>query len=144
MQKNQEKFDLVSDFIKSQIAYGAATYIQQMPYGYKINGYMIKKDSWGSWQLFDRSFHHRHDFFDKKYAILAAILLIKDQIIEYNKMLDYDRRYSAFYTDKQRFLALLKKNPDKVYIQDRIDRIDQELESMEIAVSQIAKSLNLQ
>lgn len=144
MQKNQEKFNQINDFIKSQITYGAATYIQQMPYGYKINGYMIKKDQWDSWQLFDRNFLHRHDFFDKKYAILAAILLIKDQTFEYNKMLDYDRKYSAFYTDKRRFLALLKKNPDKVYIQDRVDRIDQELESLELSISQIAKSLNLQ
>jgi hypothetical protein len=139
----ETSFDKFNSFVKDHVLYSSIPYIQAMPYGFKINGFMLKKNK-GIWGLFDKSHQHRFDFFSKKIAILAAIMLIKNNNAEYTQLKNIDRSLDIFNNDLIHYSFLQKKNPENYVYKSRLDRIDQGIDFLKIHLSQIEKSVSLQ
>lgn len=136
-------FDKVNDFLKQNLLYSQNAFIKQMPYGFKVNGYSIRKEN-DVWSLYDRSNTLIHSFYRRKHAILAAVISIKNQQVKLTSLCNLDSSWDTFICDREVYTNLLKKNPYKYLYQDRLDRIEQGLESIRSQIRQLEKSFNLQ
>ena len=97
MMKNAN-FDKIDGFFKENLSNSHAAYISTMPYGFKINGYTIKKKD-DAWQLFDREYKLCGIFYNRKLSILAAIMLIKGNSTEFKTLINVDYSFDLFKTD---------------------------------------------
>jgi hypothetical protein len=136
-------FDKINSFVRENLFNSHSTVIASMPYGFKINGYTIRKKN-GIWELYDRSFKPCGNFFSRKLSILAAIMLIKGNLYDYRNLVTVDYNLNLFKTDYLFYSEKLKKFPDNLTFHARLDRIEQELEIINLSISQIEKSFNLQ
>ena len=142
MMKNAN-FDKIDGFFKENLSNSHAAYISTMPYGFKINGYTIKKKD-DAWQLFDREYKLCGIFYNRKLSILAAIMLIKGNSTEFKTLINVDYSFDLFKTDYRFYQNKAKKYPDNLTYQHRFDRVEKELEILQLQISQIEKSFNLQ
>lgn len=140
--QTETSFEKVSSFVKDQVLFGTDPYIRSMPYGYKINGFMIKKSN-NIWQLFDQRHQHRHDFNNRRIAVLAAIMLIKNKQAEFTQLQKLDRSLHIFDADRMHYNDLYRKNPFCGVYQARIDRVEQGIDCIKLSLSQMEKSVNL-
>ncbi len=136
-------FDKINGFFKENLFNSHSAHILTMPYGFKINGYTIKKKDDG-WQLFDREYKLRAVFYNRKLSILAAIMLIKGNNSEFKTLINVDYSFDLFETDYKFYQSKAKKYPDNLTYQHRFDRVEKELELLQLQISQIEKSFNLQ
>lgn len=136
-------FDKINGFFKENLFNSHAAYISTMPYGFKINGYTVKKKD-NIWQLFDRQYKLCATFYNRKLAILASIMLIKGNITEFKNIINVDYSFDVFKTDYKFYLDKSKKYPNNLTYQHRFDRVEKELELLHLQISQIEKSFNLQ
>lgn len=136
-------FDKVNDFLKQNLLYSQNAFIKQMPYGFKVNGYSIRKES-DVWSLYDRENTLVYSFYRRKHAILAAIISIKNQTATLHALQTSDSSWYTFICDREIYTNLLKKNPYNNLYQARLDRIEQGLEHIQNQILQLEKSFNLQ
>lgn len=141
--QTETSFDKFNSFVKDQILFSNAPYIQQMPYGFKVNGYVLKKQN-GYWLLFDKNHQQKGTFSSKRIALLATVMLIKNMTIEYIQLKNIDKSLDILQSDHLHYTYLNKKNPDNDLYQSRLDKVDQNIDFLKTQLSLLEKSVNLQ
>ena len=142
MQK-ETSFDKLNSFVKDQILYTNTPYIQQMPYGFKINGYVLKKQN-GCWLLYDKAYQLYEIFVNRRVALLATVMLVKNMNSEYSQLKKMDKSLDILESDLFHFSYLNKKNPNNDLYQSRLDKVDQSINFLKTQLSVMEKSVNLQ
>jgi hypothetical protein len=79
----------------------------------------------------------------KRLAVLAAafIVLKKHKIIR--EIVGIDQKYDIFIKDQLHYKHLFKQNPDKMMYEDRLNRVDSELDMLKYQIHELEKTANL-
>lgn len=143
----QDTFSKIKDFVTKQINNEETLLISNAPKGgYRVNRYMIYPQG-NSWTLQSKDDTTLVNFFSRKYAVLAAVLLNKNRKNEYNQVHYLDKQMAIASEDLLHYELLLQKctniTNESIYIA-RLSRAKQSLEMVRLQIRELEKSVQLQ
>lgn len=143
----QDTFSKIKDFVTNQINNDKTLLISNAPEGgYRVNRYMIYPQG-NIWTLQSKDEQTLVNFFSRKYAVLAAVLLNKNRKNEYNQVHYLDKQLAIASEDLLHYEILLQKctniTNESIYIA-RLSRAKQSLEMVRLQIRELEKSVQLQ
>jgi hypothetical protein len=143
----QDTFSKIKDFVTNQINNDKTLLISNAPEGgYRVNRYMIYPQG-NIWTLQSKDESTLVNFFSRKYAVLAAVLLNKNRKNEYNQVHYLDKQLAIASEDLSHYEILLQKctniTTESIYIA-RLSRAKQSLEMVRLQIRELEKSVQLQ
>ena len=142
----QDNFKKINDFVKQQIITDDTVLIRPLVGGFKVNNYTIREEG-EVWSIYNRTNDRVHQFFSRKYAVLAAVLLSKQRSGDIFFLKTMDQQLSIASNDQVHYERLLQKKcsdqAESIYIA-RLSKAKQILESVRSQVRELEKSLQLQ
>ena len=143
----QDTFSKIKDFVTNQINNDKTLLISNAPEGgYRVNRYMIYPQG-NIWTLQSKDEQTLVNFFSRKYAVLAAVLLNKNRKNESNQVHYLDKQLAIASEDLLHYEILLQKctniTNESIYIA-RLSRAKQSLEMVRLQIRELEKSVQLQ
>ena len=143
----QDTFSKIKDFVTNQINNDKTLLISNAPEGgYRVNRYMIYPQG-NIWTLQSKDEQTLVNFFSRKYAVLAAVLLNKNRKNESNQVHYLDKQPAIASEDLLHYEILLQKctniTNESIYIA-RLSRAKQSLEMVRLQIRELEKSVQLQ
>ena len=143
----QDTFSKIKDFVTNQINNDKTLLISNAPEGgYRVNRYMIYPQG-NIWTLQSKDEQTLVNFFSRKYAVLAAVLLNKNRKNESNQVHYLDKQLAIASEDLLHYEILLQKctniTNESIYIA-RLSRAKQSREMVRLQIRELEKSVQLQ
>ena len=142
--QQKPNFDRIKDFVKDNSR--DTIVIRKADGGFRANGYFIRQED-DRWNILDKEGTSLARFFNRKIAILSAIMISKNKSTENAQLQQLDRQL-AVASEDHRYFQHLTKNRDEgsavtVY-SARLDRAKQVMEEVKHHIITMEKSLGLQ
>lgn len=109
---------------------------------FKINDLTVKYNNF-TWQIYDNS-SLIIELKQRRMAILAAVMIINNKKKKMANILSLDKQLDIYLDDKSVFSSRLKKNPHNYVMEDRLSKVEAELNFIESQISELEKSVSLQ
>lgn len=142
----QNNFDKINDFVKQQLITDNSVIIQSVDQGFKVNHYTIREEG-DFWSVYNLTNDRAQQFFSRKYAVLAAVLMSKQRHKDVFLLKNLDLQLSIAGNDQIHYERLLRKNcnsgNESMYIA-RLSKAQQVLENVRSKIKDLEKSLQLQ
>ena len=142
----QDNFKKIKDFVKQQIITDDTVVIRPIGQGFKVNRYTIQEEQ-ESWAVYDQHNDKVQEFFSRKYAVLAAVLLSKNRRGDILTLKAMDQQLSIASNDQIHYERLLQKKcsdqAESIYVA-RLSKAKQILETVRSQIKELEKSLQLQ
>jgi hypothetical protein len=144
MSKQTATFGKVKDFITdqyNQLPVMGAVIVKSVVNGYKVNDILVKTD--GNRYCVVKENNNISEFNQRRTAILFAALVSRKKYKDSSKIYGLDKQLDIYLEDKQFYSTRLKKNNNLIY-EDRLSRVESELNIIDEQLRQLEKSVALQ
>ena len=144
MKNISQQYDKVQNFIKQQYE---DIITKQLVVKNHLGNLQVGKfhinPTESTWQVTDNNGNVITELKQKRLAVLAAafIALKKHKVIR--EIVGIDQKYDIFIKDQQHYTHLFKQNPEKIVYEDRLNRVDSELDHLKYQIHELEKTANL-
>jgi hypothetical protein len=141
-----DNFKKIKTFVQQNIVTDNAVMIRAFSEEIKVNNYVIREED-GFWNVYNCTNDKVHQFFSRKYAVLAAVLMSKHRRMDIIILKDLDQQLNIASNDQIHYERMLQKicsvHSESIYVA-RLSKAKQILEYVRLQVRQLEKSLQLQ
>lgn len=142
----QDTFNKINSFVRNEIASGDSLVIRPVGSGFKVNRFKIYQSA-PYWNVADRDDTVLAQMFSRKFAVLAAALLSKQQTADITQLKMLDSQMAVASEDQFHYEIMLQNCSDRnkeVVYGARLSRAKQLLEAVRAQIRAMEKSLQLQ
>lgn len=142
MAQNQT-LDKIKQFVENQVNITKnSIVIQETDSGYRVNKYDVRKADAG-WKIIDKNNCELFSFRSLRIAILTAALLVKKKYCQVDSVPYYDLRLETLRNDKKFYEMKIDHDEKTDLFEARLCKTMQDLEYLNISLSELEKSVGL-